>query len=494
VISLLFRNLNHGQIIVKNTLWLGVAVGLAGLGDFAVTVYVIRRLGPTEYGTFAFALSFASLFSAFFDFGLSTAVTREFAADSAGERAFPALVLLKACIGLLAIAVVATGGLLIAKDAVSRHMIMILAVYIMFMEMANLFYALYRSRQQMETEALFRGVYACALVGFVAIAMTRDATITSVGFAYLGAAITVVAANIVKTLLDRDRRLPVRPSINLSIWREFLHIGLYIALAKVASDFMVNLGSVLLGSMGRVTDIGLYNAANKVNGLVLFPMGLAASAIFPALVSSRDTSPERLVRYWNEWARYTLLFSVLLSFLLFAKAADIIGVLYRQSFHPSVVTLRILALAVGMVYVQNLYYQILLVFNRQQQVFRAVLNAAAINLVVNLVLVPRVGLYGVAIAWVATQSALLCQYVMLTGRLTPVKPVPAPMIYTLIISTASGAVTAVAVSLFPGGRGGLLASIPAGMLIYGVSAGILVRMSKHLTLKPFTFRGGMDNR
>src|SRR5439155_13501389 len=70
--SLLFTNSTPGQVLLKNGFWLAAADGISRLTKFLVALYVIRTLGAVEFGKFAFAFAFVSLFSALFDFGMSS--------------------------------------------------------------------------------------------------------------------------------------------------------------------------------------------------------------------------------------------------------------------------------------------------------------------------------------------------------------------------------------------------------------------------------------
>ncbi|HXX40373.1 MAG TPA: flippase [bacterium] len=462
----LFKNVNRRQVILKNTFWLTAAVGLSGLGDFLLTVYVIRKFGPVRYGTYGYALSFVSLFSSLFDFGLATAATREFAADSTRERHFGNLITLKLLIGAVGIAAVWIGGFLITVDPFTRWMILVLSFYIALVEMANVFYALFRARQKMEIEAGCRFFYIACLAAFVLGFTSLRPSVLSVAAAYLGAVTLTVGAATGFVLriggLGREFRL----SVNVPVWREFLGIGLYIALVRATGDVTVNIGSVLLGHLGRLADIGWYNAAAKIYGLMLFPMSLVASAIFPALAEARASAPDRFVRYWRTWAQATLVLSVLLSVLVLGRAGDIVELLYHGNFQPAVRALQILVVAGQLVYLQNIYYHALLVANRQRDIFFAGVVAAAANVSLNVILVPHFGLYGVATGMVVTQLLLFAQYLMLTWRHAILKPVFPELWWSALACIISGATLYAFLTVMPHGRIGFALAVPLGVLVY----------------------------
>src|SRR5712692_135255 len=123
----MFTNRTPRQILFKNSFWLAVADGLSRLIKFAVTLYVIRALGGVEYGRFAFAFAFVSLFANLFDFGVSLIVTREFAKSREEEGAFAPLLALKLFLGVLTACLIGTSGVFATLDGSVRLMIVVLA-------------------------------------------------------------------------------------------------------------------------------------------------------------------------------------------------------------------------------------------------------------------------------------------------------------------------------------------------------------------------------
>ena len=63
ITGILLRNTSHGQTILKNTFWLSLGQGLSGILNFLLIIFIIRKLGATEYGKFAYSFSFVSLSS-----------------------------------------------------------------------------------------------------------------------------------------------------------------------------------------------------------------------------------------------------------------------------------------------------------------------------------------------------------------------------------------------------------------------------------------------
>lgn len=463
----LFENREHKQIILKNTFWLSAAQGISGVINFFLMIYIIRIFGPTEYGKFAFAFAFVSLFSTLFDFGLSTTVTREFARDKDKVKHILDLLILKLIIGLGVLFVIFLGAFFITQDKLLAKIILILGFYIFAVEIINFFYAFFRSQQKMEIEAIFRIVQIAILSLMVLWIISARPSVLYLSYAYVGAASLVLLIIFGFSILKNNFTfLSLSLSFNKSIWKQFLIIGWYLALAKGVGDIIMNTDSVMLGYCGQVTEIGWYNAASKINGFVLFPMAMISSAIFPALIAILKESQERFMKYWEFWMKGTIFFSVLLIFIVLARADTIIEIAYSKDFLPSALVLKILVFMAASAYIHNIYFHTLLIFDRQRMIFYAMLISAALNVVLNLILIPRFSLYGAAAASVATHFTTLCLLSLLTSRYTLIKPFNRFSLFAISASVVSGLLMYFGVYLMDAVKINSFISISCGILIY----------------------------
>lgn len=463
---LLFQNVNHGQIILKNTLWLGLGQGLTGMLNFLIIMFVIRNLGVTQYGKFAYALSFVLIFSTLFDFGLATTVTRDFSRDQEKERHFLDLLVLKTILGSIISVFIMTLAIFTIADIDIRKCIIILAFYIFSMELTNLFYAFFRARQRMEIEATFRCVHVLLQAVVVLFLIYMGLTVVTLSVAYVGAMLIILICISLYFFWKIKVAIPYKLSLNKLVWKEFLAIGIFIALSKGVGDVTLYSDSLMLGQFGRIEDVGLYNAITRINGMILFPMALITSAIYPTLIAVLKESKEKFVKYWETWVKIAIFFSVLLCFMTIAKADQIILLLYSKQFLPAASALKIVVFVAAIVWILSAYYHLLLIFDQQKGILRAFMIGMVVSLGLNFVLIPRIGLYGAAITAVLANAVIFGQYLYLTGRHTFVKPFSKTILIALTVSLTSGGAMYLFLISMPVN---LWLSIICGTIIYGVS-------------------------
>jgi len=406
-----------GGLVLQNTLWLALGVGFTAGMDFLVTLYLARTLGPASYGQFAFALAFSSLFAAFFDLGLSIVVTRECAKDQRNESYIPSLLSLKLILGVAGLTLVVVGVYAATKSSLLRLLTIIMACYVMVVEGNNFFYALFRARQKMQVEAIARMAHASlVLVGVVGV--------TFLGGSVVGIAVVYVCVGLgvltgLLSVSTGTTRMPLplaalTPAV--AVWRRFLGMAVYMALIRIAGDAIAYVDSILLGSLNQIEQVGWYNAATKLCGVFLFPMGLTTSAIFPSLVNLQQKSDQEYRRRWALWFKGSLSMAVLIVAVVELWADQIIRAAFPPSFAPSAGVLRILVLRVACIYLHNTYYHALLVRGEERNSFTAVGKASVLGLVLNVILIPIWSLYGAAIVSVIVHGLILLQYVLLAAR------------------------------------------------------------------------------
>jgi len=486
LVGLMFNNTSYKQTIAKNTIWLIFAHVIIGLVNLFITVYVIRLFGPTEYGKFAFAFSFAMLFSTFFDLGLSVTITREFAGDRNKERHFSNILGLKATIGLIAICSIIISSFFITKDLVIRNLIIVLGFYVFILEVVNLFYALFRARQRIEIEALIKLANSFLLLIMVMLVINLSGAIFYLGLAYLFSILLIAAAVFIILIFWQKMRNLIGISFDRRIWKEFFVIGWYIALSRGVTDLTMNTDSVMLGYWGQIKENGWYSAASKIISLSLFPMVLISTAIFPALVAMHKESRTRFIKYWDVWVKGTVYFAVFMCFLTLATADKIIVTVFSSSFSSAALALKILIFMSAAVTLYSTYYYLLLIFNQQKRIFFVLLSAALINVTLNYLLIPTFSLYGASVASAISHFIILFLFIVLTYRHTFIKPVTLSFVSDFIASALSGVLMYMALSSRFISGFNLPVSIILGTFLYSISLFIIIRVFRIGQAKPET--------
>lgn len=464
----LLVNRTWKQVVLKNMVWATLAEAIVRGLKLLVLPLVARAFGPAQFGQFAFAYSFASMFDVVFDSGLALTTTRELAAAGRNEELLPDILLMKWTLGAVGMGALGLGMVLITRDQATRISIVVLGIAFFVLEMVNLSFSVFRARQRMEYEFLVRIAQAVFLLSAVGVVAWRAPTVLNVSYAYLvsglmtlGLAVTIVPG------LWRVRR-----GVRGEVWVKLLRIALPLALAGGATTIYMNVDSVMLGAFGKITETGWYNLATRITGILLVPTGLLSVVIFPAFASTASDVGQIFRRRWDAWSAGMIGIGFYVAFAVLATSDRIVQVLFGSDFHPTSLVLKILVVTVLLIFLYTPSYQSMIVFDQQRLLFWTLLAAAVINVLLNLILIPSYGMYGSAWATVATHVVILCTLLVLAGRRTPLRPVNAAWVSALVGSGIAGALAYLVMVAV--GRMWWLA-VPLGGLVF---AGVLMGLRK----------------
>ncbi len=416
--TILFNNQSLRQTIFKNTFWLTIGTGMSRLLNFVLMIFVARTLGATEYGKFAFALAFVSLFTVVADLGVSTILVREFAREKEREKEFYSLISLKILLGVGMLILIFIGSFFITADPLIQKIIFILALYALMNSVIDTAYAFFQSRQKMEYQALAAVFGAVFLITFGFFVILNFPSAENLSLAFFSA--TLIALFFILVFFHL-KVFPLRISWEKSIWQKFLLMSWPLAFTGLFGVLYTYIDSVMLGYLGQITETGWYNAAYRIAWVAYIFTGLFYTSFYPILSKAFQESKEKLQQVWNFQMELMAVLAVPLMVGGIVLAPRIIDFLYGAEFLPSVLALQILMVMAGILLSYAGFYGILIVASHQKKLIWATLSGAIVNIVLNLILIPKYSLYGAAVASVITQFLIFFLLFIFTLKFTPIR-------------------------------------------------------------------------
>lgn len=432
--SLLFDNTSIKQTIFKNTFWLALASGVNKFLKLILFIYAARILGATEYGKFTFALAFLGLFIIWADLGLSQITTREFSREKAREKEFSAILSLKIILSLAVLVLALLGSFAITPDQIIQKVIWILLFTLLAGSFSQMIFAFLNARQKMEYQAFATIFEALVVTGAGLFILFYFPSVENLSYSYLFAALITL---IFILIFFHFKIQSISLSWDKSIWKRFLKMSWPLALVGVSASIHNQIDSVMMGYLGQITQTGWYNAAYRIVAVTLGPLGLISTSFFPVLSSVFKQSQEKLQRVWNYYIEIIIFLSVPLIIGGITLAPGIIDFIYDSSYLPSVFVFQILIVMAGIIFLYTPFYNLLIVFEQQDRFFWAVLFGAIINVVLNLILIPRFSLYGAAFATVITHFLIFSLLLKFTLKFTSIRPFNSGLLLSFITAFLS---------------------------------------------------------
>ena len=400
------------------------------VGSLAFYAVMARTLGQSGFGDFSFALSLAFLLTVFAGFGTDAVLTREASRDSAvlGELFWNAIAI-KAALGALGIAIAVAISVIGDYDLEVQLSVLILGVAAVIELISKTAYATFQAHDDMRPVAT-AFVYqrsSTALVGITV--MLLGAGVVVVSFTYLVG--VLVAQYYAYAVL---RRRGIRPGVSISLASaKALAVGAApLGVAVIFNAIVFRVDATILSLMKGNAAVGLYSSAYRLLESTLFISYAFVAAVLPTLSRlGRKTSPTIAHAYaLGLKGIVAVLLPVGAVFVLFAE--PVIGLVYGDDFLPAISAMRLLGAAAALYGVSYLGSYVLVSQNRTRVIPVVAAAVAALNIVLNLALIPRYSFDGAALATSISEASLALGFTALaigtSGRIAVGRIVAGPVL------------------------------------------------------------------
>jgi PST family polysaccharide transporter len=239
-----------------------------------------------------------------------------------------------------------------------------------------------------------------------------DASIAA--FAWATCAEAAVASLLLAGVYGRSRERLRRWRVRREWIGPLLRDGFPLMLSGAAVAVCMRTDQVMLKHMSGDASVGIYAAAQHLSELGLLLSVIIAQSVFPFLLTSRLASPSLFENKLRIFCSVMVWLSLLLIGGAYLSGETVIGWLYSEDYAASGAILKIHSLMLFFAFfgiVRNRYF---VAVGMVRYSFFVILTRAILNIVGNLMLIPRFGAAGAAAGAVvglfAAECVLPCFY------------------------------------------------------------------------------------
>ncbi|MCD6074042.1 MAG: polysaccharide biosynthesis protein, partial [Rhodospirillales bacterium] len=193
----------------------------------------------------------------------------------------------------------------------------------------------------------------------------------------------------------------------LSEWRRILREAAPLAITVVVVNIYLYIDIVMLGFLRPGAEVGHYVASTRVLTIGLVVATILRTAILPVL-SRLQSSPIERHDVGSHHARLVATAGGLAAASGFVLAPEILEIIFGAEFREAATALRILMICLLFMNAVEVLHTQLIAWRLQTQQMWIMIAGAIFNIVLNLVLIPRYGMEGAAIATLASTILILC--------------------------------------------------------------------------------------
>jgi O-antigen/teichoic acid export membrane protein len=392
----------------------GEAVGkLASLAFFVV---IARELGQERFGDFVFGMSFSTVLLIVAGLGMQEMIGREVAKDPRrADDLVWNVVVIKALMMAALLVVIAAVVVLQGRSLVSAAGILIVSVGIGFEYQAGTLYAVFdgSERQQYVATTLIVNRTATAVMGIAA-------AVAGAGLVPIAILFSTGSALGIATAYWLMHRFVLRPATRVEprTWPALIRASLPLGVLSVLATVSFRTSVVFLGLLAAGSaDVGRYGAAYRLIDASMFIAAAFNAAVLAWFSRQTGHGPVPIARGFGMAIKtvLALMLPVGLGLALFAR--PVIDTLYGSGYEGAVTPLRLLG-AFGVLWAVNTTIVTVLITRNRPDVYTVPAIVALVpNLVLSVVLIPRYGANGAAIAALAAAALLVAVMLPRTARL-----------------------------------------------------------------------------
>jgi O-antigen/teichoic acid export membrane protein len=384
---------------VKNFLFLTFGNGIRWVLSFFVTVYLARILGASGFGKLSFAFSLFAYAVLLSDLGLTILGTRQIAQrkDSPDEIT-SSILSLRFILAIIAFVILLLTSLFFPLEHETR---ILLSLY----SFSIFFYALYldwffRGREKMANIAISSIITQVIYVVLVFTFIRQKQDLIRIPFLWFAGIGSGTAFLLIMFYLT-NHRLKLRMNVSL------LKLSVPLGIAAIMNQIYFHFDLITIGFIKGEIAVGFYNAGFKLITFLLSVDTAFAWVYFPLVSRYFSESEEKLRKLIFTGTKLIFLFVTPLALGGMMLAERLIVLIYGGDFSPASNALRILVWAIPLTSVQTIFAFGLIGCNREKRYSLGMIIGTVLNVVLNVLLIPRFGISGAAAATILSEIVML---------------------------------------------------------------------------------------
>jgi len=413
-IKLILNQLKNRPIlkkILKNIGWLSFDRFFQLGVSFFVGIWMARYLGPSEFGIFNFIIALGTLILPFLGLGVSNLLVRELVRYP--EKKYQ---LMGTSFFIYFTTCLISFFLLVGMIAFLRPNDSLAFFVAIIFYLGNLFAAFdliggwFDSKIESKTVVFYKNI---------ALSVSAIAKIYFIFFGF--PLIYFVFATFLETLLrsilmiyayQKDKQNILLWKVDFKIAKELVKSSWPLMFSGLMIMIYMRIDQVMIGLLLNDSQVGLYSAAVKISELVCFLPSILLSSLFPSLVLMKEKSTQRYLALFQRLFDFLVWFAIFLIVPICFFSGPIIFLLYGIDYLPATATLTILTLALLAIFLKSGVDSYLINAGLTKIVLVNSFLGAFSNVILNLILIPILGINGAAIATVISYIIALLGIVL----------------------------------------------------------------------------------
>lgn len=395
--------MNTVQRIAKNTLFLSASSIIGFVSSFFFLMYSTRYLGSEKYGLLSFAIAFSSITIFLADIGIASVIVRDVARDKGKTQKYLGnSILLKIILAIITLFSTAAIGFALDYPFSTMQIVLVITLSLIAVSFYGIVSSIISAYEVMEYISLGSIIFNLAMLIFALLAIHLEVDVYGFSYVYLISSIISMGYYVIVAL----KKIP-RPkwNIDFDLWKYMIKEAIPFGLSSVFIRIYYYIDTIMISLMISNSNeaMGWYNAAYRMVLVLSFVPMTFLGAIYPIMSNYYVTSDKNLGFIFERSFKYLMVLAIPIGVGTVVLGDQLIFFIYGQEFAPSAIALKILVWSEVLIFLNSVFSNLFNSINRQAIVAKQTMLAAALNIIINIIIIPEYSYVGASAATVATQ-------------------------------------------------------------------------------------------
>lgn len=394
--------MNTVQRIAKNILTLYAGNIVIRVLNLVLFVYIARYLHATGLGQYSFILAFVALFGIIHEFGYYSVISREVAKERNQASVYLSNVIFIK-VGLIAISffLIIFSINFLGYPQEIKNLVYMYTITTFFISFSAPFRAIFVAYEKLEYEAVVTLVERVLVVPLSIAALL-------LGYGLKGLIIVLLISGAIEFFLSviivHKKITKLKFEIDLKFCKELVVMAIPFVFLGVFNTIYHSVDIVMLSKIAGDAATGWYSASYRLISALLFIPALFMGALFPVMSRFFASSRDSLVFAYRTSFKFLLILALPTAVGVTLLADRIIIRIYGDLFFNSILVLQILAWTMGLMFLNNVFFITLMSINKEKTTTKIVAFGVTLNVILNLILIPRFLHIGASVATLAAET------------------------------------------------------------------------------------------
>lgn len=406
----LSRKLTFGIVYLFSSSVTTVALNIVLVG------FVARKLGVENFGLYSTIISFVGLFQFLSDFGLNRTLLKFGSTNiKDAQFSFGNALLLKTILVIPTFILVIFFGYLAGYRNNDIIIFQLFTLTMVLESYGMVFSSIRRILGDFKLVSFFRVLKTTINLLIVVVALSINNSVLYLAFA------SVLLNSVIFIISLVNSVLLLKPQLKLELIKDFFKDSTIFSFSDFFNGIYAKLATVLLSFFSPLHSVGIFSAAIKFTNVAnLFP-NQVRFALLPTIYRILDDDKRKKLaapdeshlrqenqkRVFKIILKYMLIFATPFVISIFLFSDSIMHLIFGRKYDLSIPLVKLFSLFIYFRFIQAPFTLFYIAMHRHKNMVYCQASACFVNLILNLLLIPKHSAYGASIATVISDGLLL---------------------------------------------------------------------------------------